>query len=623
MKRFLNIGIALLLFITALCMPDVYAEGDPNIDHGGGGWGDGSEMNKWEVFDEGIRATIIEKTTGAPVSCSVDITNADTTDIQVHFEKTSKSAYRDGVELNAQFGSYDCKKPVGSLPKIINTNSYPAKIEEIKNYFTDEQVLRSIAGYVGFDYNTMIGGKYKLLIEPIAYVTFQGVRTAFTATEAALYNAKCGGMLRKKMPSLSHKNLPLALFLEHDDVGYGAWTGSRTDKVNDSDILAYLGIGVVRFTDEPDVTPPQITLDAPDYTYRTDTDVITAVTVSGGMADPDNPVSVRFRILGEDYWVTNVYYPEDGQQLVWVCWHTPDTPQRVEIDVWSKKTVSKTTIKCDIERPKDNPPPNPVADDLNPGWNRGLAVPASYERTSASWTVWKCKWHPNLEWEADWKWQEDRQWVENLVWVPNWQWVEKGHLPNCPRWCTKKHGQWEDKGRYEDHGYWVDRGRWVDKGKWVDHGWWDHYLEYHSATLGASATLSPDGNSPTAYGNTLKSGYGVTIQVSGTVYRGGDAAVTGVQNAISYFPEFYYATYWRLLDRLGGGRFCFKVNPYSTLGARTHFTPIWMPDGDYSVSTTVFDAWTPVGMLSKNVTSGVTISGNLWDDWHVAPVNPD
>ena len=33
----------------------------------------------------------------------------------------------------------------------------------------------------------LIGGDYKLLLEPIAYVTFEGVRTAFTATEAAMY----------------------------------------------------------------------------------------------------------------------------------------------------------------------------------------------------------------------------------------------------------------------------------------------------------------------------------------------------------------------------------------------------------------------------------------------------
>ena len=623
MKRLLVFLAVVLLLIAAGEPLLAMAAGDPDMDSGGGTWGHAAAGFTWRDGDDGVRVTIIDAQTGNPVSRSIDISNIDTSDIVLHFGKVSKSAYRNGATLQALADEYMKYTPAVPLPKLVNAPDQAQALLEIKSYFTDEQVLRRIASHVGMNYENMISGAYKVMVEPMAYAEIQGIRTALTATEAALYNAKTGGLLKRKMPSLTHKNLPLALFLEHDDAGFLAWTGSKTEKVSDDDIIAYLGIGTVRFREEPDITPTPVVIDAPDYVYRTDTDVITAVTVSGGMADPDHPVSVRFRILGRDYWATNIYYPKDGQQLVWVSWHTPVAPQRVEVSVWSERTVSKTVIKCDIEELKDNPPPNPVADDQNPGWSRGRAVPPSYERTSASWTVWKCRWHPNLVWEADWKWQEDRQWVENLVWVPDLQWVEKGHLPSCPRWCTKKHGWWEDRGNYEDQGYWEDQGRWVDKGRWGDHGWWDHYLEYYSATLGASATLSPDENSPTAYGNTLKSGYGVTIQVSGNVYRSSNAAATGAQNAISYFPEFYYATYWRLLDRLGGGRFCFKVNPYSTLGARTHFTPIWMPDGDYIVSTTVFDAWTPVGMLSKNATAGVTISGNLWDDWHIAPVNPD
>ena len=43
-----------------------------------------------------------------------------------------------------------------------------------------------------------------------------------------------------------------------------------------------------------------------DYEYRVDTDVITAVTVSGGQSDPDNSVTVTFSILGRSYKVENV-----------------------------------------------------------------------------------------------------------------------------------------------------------------------------------------------------------------------------------------------------------------------------------------------------------------------------
>ncbi len=69
-----------------------------------------------------------------------------------------------------------------------------------------------------------------MLIEPVAYVTYQGTRVAFTATEAAKYNLLVGGTVRKKMPSLTHKNLPLALFLETSDLGYPAWEALKHRK---------------------------------------------------------------------------------------------------------------------------------------------------------------------------------------------------------------------------------------------------------------------------------------------------------------------------------------------------------------------------------------------------------
>ena len=586
MKR-LVIFLCVCILLVTLFPSNAEAVGEGNIDHGGGSWGDGTDQNKWEMFDEGIRATVIDAVTGDPVSVSVDLTNKKPNDIKVHFGKVSKSAYRNGAELSVSLSNYEYLNPGLKLPKIINTNSYPAKIEDIKSYFTDEQVLRGIAGYIGMDFDVMIGGQYKLLIEPVAYVTFQGIRTAFTATEAALYDAKINGLLRKKMKSLSHKNLPLALFLERDEGGYTAWTGSKTELVSDDQIFSTLGLGIVRFTGEIQ-EETHVDLEAPDYVYRTDTYVITTATVSGGKSDPSNPVSVCFHILGQDYWATNVYYPEDGQQLAWVCWKTPSMPQRVEITVSSSRTVSRTKITADIVCLEDNPPPNPVADDPNPGWNRSLAVTSGMpERTSASWTLWKCSWH------ANWKW------------VENWQWVDTGHTASCKRNCKKKHGYWEDQG-------------W-----WQDFGWWEHYLEYCSASVYGTMNLSPDETSPTANGDVTKSGYGVKVYVQGRQNYSGTPYMTGVQNAITYFPEFYYGMYWRLLDHDGSGNFTFKPNPYSTYGNRVHFTPIWMPDGAYVAETWMLDMWTPAGMLCCKVRDSVTINGNLWDDWHVAPVNPD
>ena len=45
------------------------------------------------------------------------------------------------------------------------------------------------------------------------------------------------------------------------------------------------------------------------------------------------------------------------------------------------------------------------------------------------------------------------------------------------------------------------------------------------------------------------------------------------------------------------------------------------PDGSYTPYTWLLDCWTPAGMLSQNLTDSVRISGDLWEDWHIAPTN--
>ena len=108
---------------------------------------------------------------------------------------------------------------------------------------------------------------------------------AMTATEAALYNKQVGNGLRSKMVSLSHKNLPLSMFLETPDLGFAAWSGSTTMAQSDETIITYLGMGIIRFS-EPDPEPPKES----NVTYRCDTEVITAVTLTtGSQKTPDNP----------------------------------------------------------------------------------------------------------------------------------------------------------------------------------------------------------------------------------------------------------------------------------------------------------------------------------------------
>lgn len=123
----------------------------------------------------------------------------------------------------------------------------------------------------------------------------------------------------------------------------------------------------------------------------------------------------------------------------------------------------------------------------------------------------------------------------------------------------------------------------------------------------------------------MKSGYGINISVTANVSSNQSSAVTGAQTSVTYFPEFQYKDYWRLLDRTSSGysaRFEFKQNKYSTYDRRVHFTPVWFPNGSYIPYTYLIDCWTPAGMLSMNLTDTVTILGSLWDDWHLAPLKP-
>ena len=137
--------------------------------------------------------------------------------------------------------------------------------------------------------------------------------------------------------------------------------------------------------------------------------------------------------------------------------------------------------------------------------------------------------------------------------------------------------------------------------------------------------ITPDGKNPTASGSTLKSGYGIQETETARVSTSQSSATTPAQNAVTYFPEFQYGRFWRLLERTGSGyqaRFEFQENEYSTYQRRTHFTPIWYPDGSYTPYTWLIDSWTPAGMLSMNLSDSVSIRGNLWMDWHIAPQDP-
>lgn len=560
MRKFIRIIAAAMA--AFFCLQIVaFAEGDPNIDNGGGGLKEGSSENFWNPGNDGVRITVVDSESGMPKSASYDYTNKNVSDIALHFGKISKAEYVSGAGLSATTSAYTFINPAEPLPTIVS-DGLGASIEEIRSYFTDEQVVRRIAEHTGIKYDKLTNGDYKLMIEPIMYITYNGIRTAMTATEAALYNIQTGGDLINKMGPLSHKNLPLAMFLENDDLGYTAWTGSKNSYMTDSDIIQYLGVGIVSFK-EPE---EEVEVTSSDYEYRVDTDVYTSITVTGGEHTPDNPVTVRFYIKNKVYTVGNIVYPKGASQLVWCKWHTPNTEQTVNIrvTVMGGASASKTNITANIVDLNKNPPPDPTADDRNDSF-RAVSVPNREQRTSAAWSVWSAYWQPKWVWQSRWRWTGKR---------------------------------------------WVDRGRWVDKGEWKFRS------NSYSVSMSANMQITCDEKNPTNVGRTMKSGYGINETVTASI--SGNGQHTELQNAVAYFPEFYYKTYWRLLEYTNGA-LEFRKNKYSTYNNRTHFTPLWYPDGNYKVYTWAIDCWTPAGMLSANLTDSLTIKGNVFDDWHIAP----
>ena len=566
MKRIFAFFLSFLL-ILGICPMSALADtgGSGNVDGGGGSMGQGTSQNSWNPGMDGVRVTVIYSETQKPASASIDLTSK-TPAIKIHFGKVSKIQYRDGSSISPTTSSYVYYNPAITMPRIISTGSSKASIEAIKKYFCDEIIVRYIAELTGISYDDLITEKYKLLLEPIAYFKHNGVMYAMTAHEAALYDNQTGGALRRTMTSLTHKNLPLAMYLEYSDLGFAAYSGPANKTCSNDTIIAYLGMGIVRFEEQPPEQPEPTDY---DYEYRVDTDVITPVTLyAGSEINPDGPATVTFTIKGSTYRMNNIVIPEGDSQLAWVKWHTPSEPQDITITVRTNRgTLSQTTIKAKVVDLSGNDPPDPKATDTAGSW-RPSDVPSREEKSYAAWSVWWAQWHP----------------------------------------------------------YWVWHSTGDGDGYWVDEGWYDFFRDNYSASMTATTRIEPDEKVPTAAGNTMKSGYGVSNTVTATVSTSAPMShYTYGQTVVSYFPEFNYTTYWRLLDRLSSGRtarFQFAENIYSTYKQRVHFSPVWFPDGSYTVNTHVMDIWTPAGMLCANLTDSVTISGSLYDDWHIAPGNP-
>ncbi len=141
--------------------------------------------------------------------------------------------------------------------------------------------------------------------------------------------------------------------------------------------------------------------------------------------------------------------------------------------------------------------------------------------------------------------------------------------------------------------------------------------------------IAPDQSCTTAvYENrqwTMKSGYGITMSyLSGVTSVSGynmpeAKAYTAAQKAYVTFPEYQYSGIYgqyRTLDNTSG-TFVFKENTYADENDRLHFIPVYVVNGDYRVSVSVSEMWTPSGMIyATRNSNSINVDGSIFDDFY-------
>lgn len=168
-KRILSALLAVMFLFTGL-PGTAWAVGEGNMEAGGGQTetvtGDSFWNGQW-----GIRFCVVDVVSQSVVSATYDASNYNDLTNYIFFGKTNKFDYRGGASLSFQQSDYSWETPAVTIPTIVRTSGAP-DIKAIKDYFTDETVIRWIGDVTGMAYDTLISGDYKLFIEPILYYTF-------------------------------------------------------------------------------------------------------------------------------------------------------------------------------------------------------------------------------------------------------------------------------------------------------------------------------------------------------------------------------------------------------------------------------------------------------------------
>lgn len=131
----------------------------------------------------------------------------------------------------------------------------------------------------------------------------------------------------------------------------------------------------------------------------------------------------------------------------------------------------------------------------------------------------------------------------------------------------------------------------------------------------------------------MKSGYGIAVESRinlNLVHRalGSLSSSTTATSSMYTLPQYAYVLYpeYRyvfgegtsstLIKRTGEAYSYFELRPYLDYG-NVHFTPLWYPNGNYTVKIIQTDCWTPAGMIQQMIVpTTIKIDGNAYDDFY-------
>jgi len=167
---------------------------------------------------------------------------------------------------------------------------------------------------------------------------------------------------------------------------------------------------------------------------------------------------------------------------------------------------------------------------------------------------------------------------------------------------------------------------------WSVWEWDGNFVEKtYSAQLSVKAELSPDATAVWSKYNstrklwTTRSGYGLNTAVTVTLTGVDEDMFVGNSKVNSYYPEFNYSSAAAKSNMLlqnsenesgYSASFTFDANADTISGNKMHVTPVWFPDGEYTVKYEVYDIWTPAGMLTGTTYAIINIEGSLYDDYY-------